>query len=53
MEGTFDVDVVVNGTITQRLKLKPGNYSIRDLPLMAGANEIELVITDDGASSAQ
>ena len=47
IERPSDVDVVINGAIAQRLRLKPGNYSIRDLPLMAGANEIELIITDD------
>src|SRR5262249_34443451 len=31
IERPSDVDVVVNGAITQRLKLRPGNYSIRDL----------------------
>jgi outer membrane usher protein len=47
IERPSDVDVVINGAITQRLRLRPGNYSIRDLPLVAGANEIELIIMDD------
>jgi len=47
IERPSDVDVVINGAITQRLRLKPGNYSIRDLPLAAGANDIELIIMDD------
>jgi hypothetical protein len=47
IERPSDVDVLINGTITQRLKLRPGNYNIRDLPLVAGANDIELIIMDD------
>lgn len=42
-----DVDVVVNGVVIQKLHLRPGIYSVRDLPLATGANEIELVATDD------
>ena len=42
-----DVDVIVNGAVMQKLHLRPGIYSVRDLPLATGANEIELVITDD------
>lgn len=47
IERSSDVDIVINGAIAQRLKLRPGNYSINDLPLAAGANDIELIITDD------
>jgi outer membrane usher protein len=47
IERPSDVDVVINGAITQRLRLRPGNYSVRDLPLAAGANEIEPIIMDD------
>jgi hypothetical protein len=47
IERPSDVDVLINGTISQRLKLRPGNYNIRDLPLVSGANEIELIIMDD------
>ncbi len=42
-----DVDIVVNGTIVQRLPLRPGNYNLSDLPLSAGANDVELIINDD------
>ncbi len=47
IERASKVEVMINGAVTQRLDLKPGNYSIRDLPLSAGANDIELVIVDD------
>lgn len=42
-----DVDVVVNGAILQRLRLRSGVYNIRDLPLATGANEVTLIVTDD------
>lgn len=42
-----DVDVVVNGATVQRLRLRPGSYNLSDLPLTTGANEVQLVITDD------
>src|SRR4029078_5492902 len=47
IERPSDVDVLINGTISQRLKLRPGNYNIRHLPVVSGANEIELIIMDD------
>ncbi len=47
IERPSDVEVIVNGAVLQRLKLRPGTYNIRDLPLATGANEIELAITDD------
>ncbi len=47
IERSSDVDVMINGHVTQRLQLRPGDYDINDLPLTAGANDISLVITDD------
>jgi outer membrane usher protein len=47
IERASDVEILVNGAVTQRLRLSPGNYNLRDLPLTTGANDIELVITDD------
>ena len=41
------VDVLVNGNIVQQLRLRPGNYNLRDLPLATGSNNVELAITDD------
>jgi outer membrane usher protein len=41
--------VLVNGAVMQRLNLRPGNYNLRDPPLAAGANDVELAITtEDG-----
>lgn len=47
IERPSDVEVMVNGAIIQRLRLRAGNYNLSDLPLGTGANEIQLVITDD------
>ncbi|NJO34027.1 MAG: hypothetical protein HC869_13675 [Rhodospirillales bacterium] len=41
------MDVVINGAVVQHLRLPPGNYNLSDLPLAAGANEVQLVISDD------
>ena len=45
-----EVDVIVNGVIVQHLRLRPGTYNIRDLPLATGANEIKLAIVDDSGN---
>lgn len=42
-----EVDVIVNGVVVQHLRLRPGTYNIRDLPLATGSNEIKLSIVDD------
>ncbi len=49
-----EVDVIVNGVVVQHLRLRPGTYNIRDLPLATGANDIKLSIVDDtGAQRAE
>ena len=47
VERPSNVDVMVNGHVTQRLHLRPGDYDLKDLPLTAGANDITLIIEDD------
>jgi outer membrane usher protein len=47
LERPADVEVVINGAIVQRLRLRPGNYNLSDLPLATGANEVQLIISDD------
>lgn len=47
LDRSSQVDVLVNGGQVQRLNLKPGIYTMRDLPLATGANNIELNIVDD------
>lgn len=53
--GTFDflldrpstVIVLVNGAAVQKLVLPAGRHDVRDLPLGAGVNQVELLIRDD------
>lgn len=47
IERPSNVDVLVNGHVTQKLNLRPGDYDMDDLPLSVGANDITLVIVDD------
>ncbi|MEJ2117552.1 MAG: hypothetical protein P8Y36_06460, partial [Alphaproteobacteria bacterium] len=47
IERPSNVDVVINGHVSRRLHLRPGDYNMSDLPLSAGANDISLVIEDD------
>jgi hypothetical protein len=47
IERPSSVEVVINGHVAQRLQLRPGDYDMSNLPLAAGANDIELVIEDD------
>lgn len=47
IERPSEVQVLVNGAIVRKLNLRPGNYNVSDLPLRVGANDIELIITDD------
>ncbi len=45
-----NVDVEINGVIERRLKLDPGDYSLSDLPIRSGLNEIVLLISDDAGA---
>jgi outer membrane usher protein len=45
LDSPADVDVIINGQQTQRLRLRTGTYNLRNLPLGAGTNDIELVVT--------
>ncbi len=40
------VDIAVNGTIVRTLRLPAGRFDIRDIPLGARVNRVELFITD-------
>lgn len=40
------VEVLIDGILIRSLRLAPGAYDIRDIPLTTGVNYIELVITD-------
>lgn len=47
LETDSRVDVLVNGQLERTLQLPGGRHDIRDLPLNAGTNDVELVITDN------
>lgn len=47
IERPSTVSVLINGHVTQRLQLRPGEYDLKDLPLASGANDITLLIEDD------
>jgi outer membrane usher protein len=48
IERNADVEVQINGATVQRIQLRPGTYNLTDLPLQAGANDITLIITEEG-----
>lgn len=47
LERPSQVEVFINGRLAQTLQLAAGLHDLRELVLEAGANELELVITDD------
>lgn len=47
LERPSTVEVFINGQSVQTLRLEPGPQDIRNLPLNAGINGVQLVITDD------
>ncbi len=40
------VEVIVNGAPHQTLDLQPGTYSLDDLPIQIGSNDVQLVVRD-------
>ena len=42
-----EVVIYVNGRLTRRLTLEPGQYNIKDFPITSGINDITLKITDE------
>ncbi|MCW8327208.1 fimbria/pilus outer membrane usher protein [Photobacterium sp. SDRW27] len=43
---TSTVELYIDGILIRRLRLTPGAYDVRDIPLTTGVNYIELVIID-------
>jgi len=41
------VKVELNGVVVRQLRLDPGEYDLKDLPLQVGANDVRLRIADD------
>lgn len=44
---TANVTLIVNGAPSRTIRLAPGSYSLDDLPLVGGANRVDLLIEDD------
>ena len=42
---TANVDVLVNGFLVSRVRLRPGRYDINDLPMASGSNNVEVQAT--------
>lgn len=40
------VEIIVNGASYQTLDLQPGTYSLEDLPIQIGSNDVQLVVRD-------
>jgi outer membrane usher protein len=47
LERPAKIDVLVNGVVVRDFELAAGNYTLSDLPLGAGANEIQVIATDN------
>ena len=47
LETPSRVDLLVNGRLERSLQLPAGRQDIRDIPSSAGANDVELIITDN------
>lgn len=47
LERPSEVEVLINGASVRRLRLGPGTYNLSSLPLAGGANDVQLVVTDD------
>jgi outer membrane usher protein len=47
LDRSATVDVQVNGATVRELRLDPGRYDLRDLPLAQGGNNVQIVIRDD------
>lgn len=46
LESTSSVEIIVSGVVVDRLNLSPGVYSLNDIPIEQGSNQIRLRITD-------
>lgn len=50
IERPSSVDVQVNGLTVRRLRLDPGDYNVKDLPIGSGLNDLVLLIEDDAGN---
>jgi outer membrane usher protein len=47
LDSSATVEVQINGATIRELRLEPGRYDLRNLPLSQGANNVNIVIRDD------
>ncbi|KJY96022.1 fimbria/pilus outer membrane usher protein [Pseudoalteromonas ruthenica] len=47
LERPSSIDVIVEQRVVKRLQLGPGVYTLADIPLQEGSNDVSLKITDD------
>jgi outer membrane usher protein len=47
IERSSNVDLIVDGAVIRRLRLAPGQYTLRDLPIASGFTKFTLAIEDD------
>lgn len=50
LESTSIVTIKINGEDFRRIRLAPGQYNLRDLPIDNGVNEVEVSYIDQGGS---
>lgn len=50
LESTSIVTIRINGEDFRRIRLAPGQYNLRDLPIDNGVNEVEVSYIDQGGS---
>ncbi len=46
LDNQSNVEVLLNGEVYQTFQLEPGRYSLADLPVQVGANDIQLLVND-------
>lgn len=47
VERPSQAEIAINGSVVRRVRLQPGNYDLRDLTLVTGANDVEVTLIDD------
>jgi outer membrane usher protein len=47
LDRSATVEVQINGATVRQLRLDPGRYDLRDLPLTQGSNNVQIVIRDE------
>lgn len=45
------VEIYINGSLYRSQRLGPGRFSIADLPLVAGLNQVQILVTDENGET--